>query len=64
MTAGTRPVLVLTRQPRLILEPAVLIGHDQTDLGPLWNLLADMDAEVLSDLEDFHTAGGTPALER
>lgn len=52
MTAGTRPVLVLTRGPRLILELTVFIGHDQAAFEQLLNLLADFDTAVKTDFEE------------
>lgn len=52
MTAGTRPVLVLTRGPRLILELTVFIGHDQAAFEQLLNLLVDFDTAVNTDFEE------------
>lgn len=63
VTAGTRPVLVLTRTPELILEPAVLIGHDQT-VFELVNLLADKGTAVQSDFDEYLTDGCVPVFER
>lgn len=64
VTAGTRPVLVLTRQPRLILELAVLIGHDQAAFEPLRNLLADMGTDVQSDFDENLTDDCPPVFKR
>lgn len=64
MNAGTRPVLVFTRQPRLILEPAVFIGHGQAAFEPLRNLLADMGTAVQSDFDEYLTDDCTPVFRR